>query len=283
MGNQPADGGRVELGLGIGWRAELALPIERYPGLGFVEVLAEDLDADAPLPAPLRVLAAQECRLVVHGISLSLGGAERPDARRLRRLARLAERCGAPFVSEHLAFVRAGGQESGHLLPLPFTRKALTVVCENIRIAQDQLPVPLALENISTLFEWPGGEMEEADFLCEVLERTGALLLLDVSNVYANARNHRWEAERYLDRIPLERIAYVHVGGGHEHGGIYYDTHADPIPIGALELLQELCARTGVPGVMLERDDRFPSDEELYAELDAIARSVRRGSELRDG
>src|SRR5262245_55549498 len=97
------------LGLGIGWRPELALAIDRHPGLGFVELMAEDFDGTRELPAPIRRLQDRGLPLIPHGVALSLGSAERPDSRRLDAMARLAERVDAPLVSEHLAFVRGGG------------------------------------------------------------------------------------------------------------------------------------------------------------------------------
>src|SRR5207244_10696146 len=132
----------------------------------------------------------------------------------LPALGTLAARLRSPLVSEHLAFVRAYGVEAGHLLPVPRTREMLDIAVANIRAAKEALPVPLALENVATLFEWPGAEMDEAAFLTEKLERTGALLLLDIENLYANAHNHCWDALRFLDSIPLESIAYFHVAVG---------------------------------------------------------------------
>jgi uncharacterized protein (UPF0276 family) len=270
-----------KLGLGIGWRPELALLIDRRRDLGFVELMAEDFfDGDALLPAPIEQLRRRGMVAVPHGVSLSVGGAEPPDRGRLNALARLALKSGAPLVSEHIAFVRGGGLESGHLLPVPRTRDALSVLVANVRLAMAALPVPLALENIASVVEWPGAEMDEADFLTEVLDRTGAWLLLDVENVYANARNHGYDPHRFLDRIPLERIAYVHVGGGVDRNGIYHDTHADETPAEVLDLLAELASRTKLPGVMLERDDSFPSDAALNAELDAIAAAAARGTHV---
>jgi uncharacterized protein (UPF0276 family) len=269
------------LGLGIGWRPEIALLIERRHELGFVEVLAEGLEDPGPLPAPVERLRDRGVAVVPHGVSLSLGGAEPLDLRRLDSLAKLAERLAAPLVSEHMAFVRGSGWETGHLLPLPRTWEALELVVANARQAMAALPVPLALENIATLFEWPNAEMDEAAFLSEVLKRTDVLLLLDIENVYANARNHGYDPFEFLDRIPLERIAYVHVAGGVERGGLYHDTHAHEVPAAVLDLLAELCARADVPGVMLERDDRFPPDSQLNAELDAIAAAVARGAARR--
>jgi uncharacterized protein (UPF0276 family) len=265
------------LGLGIGWRHALAPAIQRRADLGFVEILAEDFFRLDTLPPPLTQLHERGVMIVPHGVGLSLGSAAPIDPWRLEALAKLARQVQAPLVSEHLAFVRAGGLESGHLLPLPRTREMLDIVVENIQQAEAELPVPLALENIATLFEWPGAEMDEAAFISEILQRTEALLMLDIENVYANARNLGGNAIEFLDKLPLQKIAYVHVAGGSAGGGMYHDTHAQPVPEGVLELLEELCARVAVPGVMLERDDRFPAETELNAELDAIAAAQQRG------
>jgi hypothetical protein len=269
--------GVAHLGLGIGWRPEIALTIDRRRDLGFIELLAEDFFSDDRLPVPVDQLRDRGVRIVPHGVSLSLGGAERIDRGRLDALARLARRVNAPLVSEHIAFVRGGGIESGHLLPLPRTRQAVELVVANVKEAKAALDVPLALENIASLFEWPGAEMDEAKFLAEVVEQADVMLLLDIANVYANSRNHGYDPRQLLDRIPLDRIAYVHVAGGVERDGLYHDTHTHGVNRGVLELLAELCARKAIPGVMLERDDAFPSDAELNAELDAIAAAATNG------
>jgi uncharacterized protein len=271
----------IDLGLGVGWRPELALAIHRRRDLGFIEVLADDFDPHSPVPAPIRHLQSRGVRVVLHGVMLSLGSAEPPSARRVENLGQLARRWTAPLVSEHLAFVRAGGLETGHLLPLPRTREVLDVVVANVRMAKEMLPVPLALENVASLFDWPHPEMSEADFLAEVLERADVRLLLDLENIYANARNHGFDPLDSLRRLPLERLAYVHVGGGIERDNLYHDTHAHPVPGPVLDLLEELCARVAVPGVLLERDDNFPSVAAFHAELDAITAAVRRGHTCR--
>jgi hypothetical protein len=252
------------------------MTIEQRADLGFIEVLAEDFWSERELPVAVEVLRDRGVTAIAHGISLSLGGADLPERDRLLAMARMARRLDAPLVSEHLAFVRARGIESGHLLPLPRTREALEIVVRNVRAAQAALPVPLALENIAALFEWPGAEMSEAEFLTEVLERTGALLLLDLANLHANARNHGLDPATFLAQIPLERLAYVHVAGGVTGAdGLYHDTHAHPLPAPVLALLETLCERVTPPGVLIERDDRFPVDAAFNAELDAVARLTR--------
>lgn len=262
------------LGTGLGWRPGLAGFLESRldtGDLGFVEVLAEHVDPRR-LPGRLASLRDRGVPIVVHGLALSLGGAERPDRRRLRHLAACAEALQAPLVSEHLAFVRAGKHDSGHLLPVPRTRDALEVLCANITEAQARLPVPLALENIATLIEWPDAELSEADFLSEVVARTGVSLLVDVANLYANARNHGTNPAAFLDRLPLDHLAYVHVAGGAERDdGFYRDTHRHAVPSEVFELLGELCARSAPPGVLIEWDSNFPTQGELDAELRAVA------------
>jgi len=266
---------------GIGWRPELALPISRDDTIEFVEVVAENISPDR-IPPALEQLVERGVKVVPHGVSLSLGGAEPPSSKRLSQMARLAERLDAQMVSEHIAFVRAGGIEAGHLLPLQRTQEAMDLLVENILEAKAALPVPLALENIATLFEWPRAEMDEATFIAEALDRTDTLLLLDVSNLYANARNHRWDAKANLEKLPLERLAYVHIAGGISRNGLYHDTHAHAIPDGALDLLAEVCSRVDVPAVMLERDDHFPDWSEVVAELEAIVEARRRGALKRE-
>jgi uncharacterized protein (UPF0276 family) len=276
---------RFQLGLGIGWRPEIALAIDRMDDLGFVEITAENHPSASALPEHLHVLRSRGLAVVPHGIGLSLGGAERIDPGRVRHLANLAKALGSPLVSEHVAFVRSAGREAGHLLPIPRTAAALRVLVENVKAAQDQLPVPLALENISALFDWPERDFSEAEFLAELVDRTGVHLLLDVANVYANARNLGGGARSLFAGLPLDRIAYVHMGGGHENpaDGVYHDTHADAVPQGALDLLSDLMSRAELPGVMLERDDNFPDDAELHAEMERIRRAVIRGRGLRRG
>lgn len=271
------------LGTGIGWRPEIADAVERMPGIDWVEVVAENV-CPGHLPESLLRLRERGVTVVPHGVSLGLGGADRPDEGRLTALAERAEALGSPLVTEHIAFVRAGGAltasprlEAGHLLPVPRTRDALDVLCENVRIAQDALPVPLALENIAALFSWPGEELTEGQFLSELVERTGVRLLIDVANLHTNHVNRGEDPAAALAALPLETIAYVHVAGGFERDGVWHDSHAHPVPRPVLDILTGLAARVAPPGVLLERDENFPEPAELERELEAIREAVTLG------
>ncbi|MER5530191.1 DUF692 domain-containing protein [Streptomyces sp. NPDC002677] len=276
------------LGTGIGWRPEIADAVERMPGIDWVEVVAENT-CPGHLPESLRRLRERGVTVVPHGVSLGLGGADRPDEDRLAALAERAEALGSPLVTEHIAFVRAGGPltaspllEAGHLLPVPRTRDALDVLCENIRIAQAALPVPLAVENIAALICWPGEEMTEGQFLYDLVDRTGVRLLIDVANLHTNHVNRGEDPAKALAELPVEAIAYVHVAGGFERDGVWHDSHAHPVPRAVLDVLTDLASRVTPPGVLLERDENFSEPAELERELAAIRGAVAAGGAVTD-
>ncbi|MDX3246695.1 DUF692 domain-containing protein [Streptomyces sp. ME18-1-4] len=277
----------MRLGTGIGWRPEIADAVERMPGIDWVETVAENV-CPGHLPDSLLRLRERGVTVIPHGVSLGLGDAERPDEGRLAALAERAEALGSPLVTEHIAFVRAGGPltasprlEAGHLLPVPRTRDALDVLCENVRIAQGALPVPLAVENIAALVSWPGEEMTEGQFLYELADRTGVRLLIDVANLHTNHVNRGEDPAKALAELPLEAVAYVHVAGGFVRDGVWHDSHAHPVPRPVLDILTDLASRVSPPGVLLERDENFPEPAELERELDAIRKAVERGAQER--
>lgn len=262
--------------IGIGWRPEIALLIEEQD-IRFSEIVAENFWSCKHLPIALQNLIERGATVIPHGVSLSLGSAVTPDLWRIERLAKLAAQTRAPFVSEHIALVRGGGYETGHLLPVERTEEMTEIIIENVRIAQRNLPVPLVLENIATLIDFAdSAEMSEAEFVTRIVNETGAGILLDVSNLYANCFNHGVNYKEYIATIPLQKIQYVHIAGGVHRNKMYHDTHAHALHSRPLEVLSELCKVSPPPAVLLERDDRFGSPAELLAELALIREVVDR-------
>lgn len=274
--------------VGIGFRPELALMIERRADRGalhFVEILAEDYKRPQDIPQALKNLKKQGLEIIIHSTALSLGQAEPQRSSgqkeyekslrtRARHLSDIASIFGSPFVSDHIAFVRAGGLESGHLLPVEHSNAMLTILRRNISIVKEVLQAPLVLENIACTFDLPGAEMDEAAFVASVVEQSDCGLLLDLSNLFANAHNLNFSPSEYLEELPLQRLAYVHLAGGTFKRGLYHDTHGHPLQQQSLLLLEQLAKRMpkniAVSRVMLERDDSFPPEDELNGELDAI-------------
>jgi uncharacterized protein (UPF0276 family) len=239
----------------------------------FVEVVAESCFAREDARREARAIA-EVWPVVPHGVKLGLGGAEGIDDDRARRLGDLARELAAPCITEHVAFVRAGGREIGHLTALPHTHEAADVVARNVARARRRLPdVPLYLENVAWSLRWPDDAMREGDFYHEVCARSGCDLLLDVGNLYANALNTGELPLDLLASYPLERVRMVHIAGGMHEDGFYFDTHAHKAPDEVFELLSALVERAGPVPVVLERDIQFPSFAELAAEV-ARARTM---------
>lgn len=246
---------------GLGWRPEIASVATQAVAsglIGFVEVIAEDATALDPTQVSVPVIP--------HGVGLSLGSADPTDLGPVSVLGEAASRFGSPLVSEHLAFVRAGGWSAGHLLPVPRTPLGVEVLVANIATVSAQLPVPLAVELPAVLVTWPEDTLSDAQFVTEVLSRCEALLLLDIANVYANAVNAGREPVTDLRGFPLERIAYCHLAGGRWVDGVYLDTHTDPVPDEVFALAAEL---PGVP-MMIERDGEYPTPQALLAEVSRL-------------
>lgn len=257
-------------GAGIGWRPPLSAAISCLENLSFVEVIAESVWSRSQLPEALESLAAKGIKIIPHGISLGLAGADYPDRKKLKLLKDLAGKVQAPLISEHVAFVRGGGLEVGHLLGVSRNRQTLEIVIENVLMAMDQLELPLALENIACPLEPPGSSMSEGEFLSELVDRTGCWLLLDLENVHARACFQKSDPIPFLKSMPLDRVAYVHVAGGYEHGGEYHDTHDQPVGETTRELLKIAAEENGVPAFCLERDGNWPSATELVTEMEAL-------------
>jgi uncharacterized protein (UPF0276 family) len=241
------------------------------PDAAFFEVVAEACLAD---PSSAReVEALVHCAPVIpHGVKLSLGSAEGIDPGHVDRIAGLCKRLRAPCFTEHVAFVRSGGTEIGHLTPLPRTREALRVIARNVEATRRRLPdIPLLLENVANTFFWPGDEMSEADFYQEVVRLTGCDLLLDLSNLYANARNQGLDPQAVLAAFPLERVRMAHVAGGVVEQGFYLDTHAHAVPQAVFGLVTRLLHANPTVPLLLERDANFDSFD-LASDMQTLAR-----------
>ncbi|MFC9914698.1 DUF692 family multinuclear iron-containing protein [Streptomyces sp. NPDC127197] len=141
-------------------------------------------------------------------------------------------------------------------------------------MTQESLPVPLALENIVPLFAWPDDELTEGQFLAEIVDRIGVLLLVDVASLHTAHVNLGQDPDEVLDQLPLEQLAYVHVAGGVLRDGLWHDTHRHPVTGSVLDVLAALAERADVPGAMLERDGDYPGPADLADELAAIRATV---------
>ncbi|AUX45854.1 hypothetical protein SOCE26_073500 [Sorangium cellulosum] len=282
--------GSAPTGVGLGLRWE------------FLEEVLAALDEGAALPVPFFELSPENYMrrggyypaaierirerrpILTHGLTLSVGGIDPFDAGYLRALGDLLGRLDPPFHSDHLCFCGVDGRLLHDLLPLPLTPAAAAHAAARIREVEDRLERPMAVENITSYLVPGRASLDEADFLVEVLERAGCGLLLDVNNLYVNARNHGFDPVAFLEKIPPRRVVAMHVAG-HEwrdEAEVLVDTHGAPVIEPVLDLLARAVARTGPVPVVLERDHDVPPLAALLDELAAVDAAYRRGLAARE-
>lgn len=262
-------------GAGLGFRRELIAPLrdEGVPdAVRFFEIAPENWAGVGGRSATELHAFTERFPFVCHGLSLSLGGPGPLDEALLRRVRAFMREHGITLYTEHLSWC-ADEQQLYDLLPIPMSEDAVHWVAARIARAQEILGMRIGIENASTYLAPPCGEMSEAEFVTAVLEEADCLLHLDVNNVYVNSRNFGFDPLEYLDALPLERVAYMHVAGHHaEDGGLLVDTHGADVIDPVWALLDATCSRLGrsVP-ICLERDFDFPPLAALAAEVEHIA------------
>jgi hypothetical protein len=208
--------------------------------------------------------------LSLHGVALSLAGDAAPDARHLARLAALVDRIQPALVSEHLAWSTWRGVYRPDLLPVPRTRVVLNRVVDNITRVQDRLKRPIALENPSHYLVFDAHEYGEIDFLAEIARRSGCSLLLDVNNVHVSANNLGFSATAFVDAVPAQLVAEIHLAGHHADPNfgesLLIDSHDAPVAEPVWALYERLVDRIGPRPTLIERDEHVPAFAELLVE-----------------
>jgi uncharacterized protein (UPF0276 family) len=264
--------GGVSFGLGLR-TAHYGDFLAAQQPVDWLEIIADNYMV--PGGKPLAMLDAIRARhpMVMHGVSLNVGGLAGPDPAYLRRLSTLARRVQPMWLSDHLCWTGLPGQPLHDLMPLPYTEEALRHVVQQVRRVQDTLGRRLVLENVSSYVECAGAEMSEWVFVREVIEQADCHLLLDLNNIHVSAVNHGFDALTYLNHMPRGRVAQIHLAGHSDHGDHLVDTHDHPVAPAVWALYREALRRLGPVPTMIERDDHIPPLHELLAELD-IARGI---------
>ena len=274
--------------VGIGWRGELAAGIFTHLAhIDLLEIIADDHFRATPRELrALRTLGAQT-PITLHGVAMGLAGSEPIELRRMENMARLVDALQPQSWSEHLAFVRAGGIEIGHLAAPPRTARNVEAAIANIWRASKIIGAAPLLENIATLIDPPGSSLDEAAWVSSIIADSSADLLIDLHNLYANALNFGTDPGALLLRFPLHRVRAVHLSGGQwvaepaPNPGKrmrLLDDHLHDVPPPVFELLALLAQHAPQPlDVIIERDGRYPDFACLLKQLDAARVALRRG------
>lgn len=262
------------LGYGIGLRAEHYEEIlAGGASTDWFEAITENYLESGGRPLAVLERVRHEFPVALHGVSLSIGSTDALDRRYLERLKRLVERVEPALVTDHLCWTGVAGRNLFDLLPLPYTEEALAHVVDRVRRVQDFLGRRIALENPSTYVAFAHSAMSEWEFLATVADEADCGILLDVNNVYVNARNHGFDPRWYVDRMPAKRVAQIHLAGFTDRGTFLFDTHDAPIAEEVWQLYAYAMRRIWPVSTLVEWDADIPPLAGLCA-VAARARAV---------
>ena len=258
-------------GAGLGLRRALLGPLQSldHGAVDFMEVAPENwIGVGGRFGKQFRQLA-ERYPMVLHGLSLDIGGPDPVDTELVQAVRRLMDEIQVPLYSEHLTYCAAEGHLYD-LLPIPFTEEAVHYVASRVRQVQDIIGQPIALENAS-YYAQPHAELSESEFIAAVLQESGCDLLLDVNNIFVNSINHSYDPIAFLDSLPLERARYIHVAGHYDEADdLKVDTHGADVIDPVWELLAAAYRRLGPLPTLLERDFNLPPLPVLLQEVTQI-------------
>jgi uncharacterized protein (UPF0276 family) len=267
------------LGIGVGYRPafrEVFLSSAR-PDVSYLEVITENyFPGNERALQTLRQLRAHY-PVALHGVALNLASTDPLDERYLTHLKHLSDEIQPWIVTDHLCWTGVDRKNLFDLFPFPFTPESLSLVAANISRVQDLLKLPVAVENLTYYAHPVGDSMIEEEFFNELCARTGCRMLLDVNNVYVNAKNFGFDPHAYFQRLDLKNVAEIHLAGHFERkDGTLMDTHGAPVKNEVWELYRHVIARAGLVPTMIERDQNIPLWSEMEAELKQL-REIRKG------
>jgi len=263
-------------GFGLGLRPEHYHDfLEHRQPVDWLEIISENYMVPGGRPLYYLDRIRRDYPMVMHGVSLSIGSSDPLDMQYLRELKELIARVEPAWISDHICWTGVDHANLHDLLPMPNTRAALSHLVGRVARVQDFLGQRIALENASSYVAFCADDMPEWEFVAELAERADCNLLLDVNNVHVSAVNHGFDARRYIDAMPAQRVVQIHLAGHEDHGDYIIDTHDHPIATAVYDLYRYTLQRLGWVPTMIERDDHIPPLHELLAELDLVRQAAQ--------
>lgn len=260
--------GYENLGLGVGLRSvHYQHILQHQPQVDWFEIISENYIDSAGRPRYMLEQIAERYRVVMHGVSLSIGSTDPLNFEYLGKLKQLARQVNARWVSDHLCWTGVMGFNTHDLLPVPFTEETLAHVVSRVRIVQDYLERPLVLENPSSYITFAASTMSEWEFIARMAADADCGLLLDVNNVYVSSVNHEFDPVEYIRSIAHERVVQFHLAGHTDCGTHRVDTHDSEVIDPVWELYRLAHKLTGGASTLLEWDAKIPEFPVVHAEV----------------
>lgn len=265
---------RPFLGFGLGLRTEhYQTVLDEKPKVDWFEIISENYMVPGGKPLYFLDKIRADYPMVMHGVSLSIGGTDPLNMDYLKQLKQLITRVEPRWISDHLCWTTVDHINSHDLLPLPYNEDTINHIAGRIRQVQDFLGQQILVENLSSYVTYNNSVMSEWEFLNEILRRADCLVLLDINNIFVSAHNHQFDPVDYIKGIDSDRVMQFHLAGHSYNGNMIIDTHDHEVCDPVWDLYAEALKTFGAVSTMIERDDNIPEFKELHTEL-AIAEKI---------
>ena len=258
--------------IGIGLRSQhYQAMLDTRPEIGFLEIHSENyFNAHSKNHYYLEQIAPYY-PMSFHGIGLSLGSSEAISKQHLKKLKTLVDRFQPALVSDHLSWCSLQGNFFNDLLPIPYTKEALTCFIDNVNQVQDYLQRQILIENPSSYLEYKEFEMSEPEFINEISQQTGCGLLLDLNNIYVSATNHQFSIQEYLDVINHDAVQEIHLAGHTkkqiDDSTLLIDTHSTVVSQPVWDIYKQYINDTKTNAItLIEWDVEVPTLDILLTE-----------------
>lgn len=201
---------------GAGWALRpinlKLLEQEPIPPLDFLAICSEEwLGLGGSYSTALQKLS-DRYPLACHGRGLSLGGPGVLDRKLIDDFKKFVKNQKITSVTEQLAW-SADDMPLYGSFPIPGTYEAVRWTASRIAQVQDALGMQIGVSNVAHFMVPPDAQMNEAQFIAAVIKESGCKLHLDLTALFVNSHNFQFNAQDFLDALPLESINYVMVSG----------------------------------------------------------------------
>ncbi|HEV2169708.1 MAG TPA: DUF692 domain-containing protein [Candidatus Binatus sp.] len=267
------------LGYGVGLRRQhYSHVLDVRPKVDWFEVISENFMVAGGRAIEVLEGVCANYPIAMHGVSMSIGSTDPLNREYLRQLRELARRFEPAWISDHLCWTGVGGHNLHDLLPLPYTEEAMRHVVGRIRQVQETLERPILIENVSSYMAFADSTMTEWEFISAIANEADCGILLDINNIFVCAFNHAFNARRYIDAIPAERVVQFHLAGHSDHGTYLLDSHDHPVCDQVWSLYEYATRRFENVSTLIEWDDRIPEFAVLASEADKAREIYQRHS-----
>lgn len=254
------------IGVGINHRNQINQDIlEHIDKIDCIEVYTEKFfikDHDEIFKTILKKVP-----LILHGLDLSIGSADEIDSEYINNLQAVLCNTTYEWFSEHISLTKEDNTEVGHLMPIQFTDECCFNIVSKAKKINSLSLKPFLLENITYYYQMPGSTLNEAQFISKILNQADCGMLLDINNLYINAKNHNYDPFEFLDMIPVDRVVEIHLAGGSFKYNMLVDTHANPVSNEVWNLFEQAIKKVPFNCVIIERDSNLPRYSDLLEEV----------------